>query len=464
MRKFTKIITFIFGLAALIFCSACKSDPDDTEYYKIYISDIVSDGNITFDKKIAKKGETVIITATANEGYQLKTLSATDSASNDLTITYSNSEYVQVTVCKFTMPESNVAVTAEFEKKSSQKYSIEVSEGIENGSVSVSKTSAEKGSEIILTADPADDYMLKSFIVTDENGKEVTVIKLSNNYYFRMPGSKVNVSASFTEASAILDILNVKHAAVSVDKTNPVKGDTVTITVTPETDAVFSAITVSTDRSVLDISETTSPAENPIKTFTFTMPKTRVTITASINWNYTGEKGPSVAKAVGDIVFSDGSATEYSEKLTLTSDQKNSAVAVIFYDGSGTLGTKPLGIGLRQAKNLSWTEAKDFANKYGSNYNTNNQYKNGWIFPSIEQLTKIRDTENSNKKNISKACELCGGFTLKNEFYWSSTTDGTDKAKGLTFDTTSEDDPKSKDSAGNACAIHEFTPAAATTP
>ena len=53
--------------------------------------------------------------------------------------------------------------------------------------------------------------------------------------------------------------------------------------------------------------------------------------------------------AVGDIVFSDGSATAYTSELTLTDEQKSKAVAVIFYVGSAsdTLGAKTLGVGLK---------------------------------------------------------------------------------------------------------------------
>lgn len=66
---------------------------------------------------------------------------------------------------------------------------------------------------------------------------------------------------------------------------------------------------------------------------------------------YIGTKAPSEAKAVGDIVFSDGSATAYTSELTLTDEQKSKAVAVIFYAGSAsdTLGAKTLGVGLQNA-------------------------------------------------------------------------------------------------------------------
>ncbi len=54
--------------------------------------------------------------------------------------------------------------------------------------------------------------------------------------------------------------------------------------------------------------------------------------------------------AVGDIVFSDGTATPYTTETVLTSLQKAKAVAVIFYVGTSSsdiLGEKTLGIGVQ---------------------------------------------------------------------------------------------------------------------
>lgn len=90
---------------------------------------------------------------------------------------------------------------------------------------------------------------------------------------------------------------------------------------------------------------------------------------------YIGTKAPSEAKAVGDIVFSDGSATAYTSELTLTDEQKSKAVAVIFYAGSAsdTLGAKTLGVGLKNAtgdgNTLAWarlTNSDDKAEGYST--------------------------------------------------------------------------------------------------
>ena len=64
--------------------------------------------------------------------------------------------------------------------------------------------------------------------------------------------------------------------------------------------------------------------------------------------------------AVGDIVFTDGSATPYSEGLTLTTTEKNAAIAVIFYvgtelnNGDDTTTTRTLGVGLVQDNSKAW--------------------------------------------------------------------------------------------------------------
>lgn len=71
---------------------------------------------------------------------------------------------------------------------------------------------------------------------------------------------------------------------------------------------------------------------------------------------YIGTKTPEEAKAVGDIVFNDGSAIPYTDELTLTDAQKQAAIAIIFYKGTGlnsgddTTTSRTLGVGLKQNK------------------------------------------------------------------------------------------------------------------
>ncbi|WP_022933029.1 hypothetical protein [Treponema bryantii] len=85
---------------------------------------------------------------------------------------------------------------------------------------------------------------------------------------------------------------------------------------------------------------------------------------------YIGTKAPTEAKAVGDIVFTDGSAMPYSEYAALSEDdvktaKKNAAIALIFYKGTGlnsdvngvadNTTSRTLGVGLKHNKTyLAW--------------------------------------------------------------------------------------------------------------
>ena len=77
---------------------------------------------------------------------------------------------------------------------SSTSYNITCSD-TEHGSISASPTTATQGSEITLTATPANGYKLGSWDVKDANNNAITV----NGGKFTMPASNVTVSATFVE-------------------------------------------------------------------------------------------------------------------------------------------------------------------------------------------------------------------------------------------------------------------------
>ena len=82
-----------------------------------------------------------------------------------------------------------------------------------------------------------------------------------------------------------------------------------------------------------------------------------------------GTKLSTEEKAVGDIVFNDGSAIAYADGLSLSDAQKGAAIAVIFYVGTGEatigtneniLGQKILGVGLKNTKGLAWAPTTSY--------------------------------------------------------------------------------------------------------
>ena len=105
--------------------------------------------------------------------------------------------------------------------------------------------------------------------------------------------------------------------------------------------------------------------------------------------SYLGEKAPTEPKAVGDIVFNDGSATSYREGLELSSQQKAAVVSVIFYVGtdcSDDDSIHTLGIGMKTSqKYLKWCDKKASA--------------------AFEGIETIYDTTKNGRHNFEKISE-----------------------------------------------------------
>ena len=203
-------------------------------------------------------------------------------------------------------------------------------------------------------------------------------------------------------------------------------------------------------------------------TYTYATKTASYTLTVTQAVTYIGTKAPTEAKAVGDIVFNDGSATPYSEDLTLTDDEKNAAIAVIFYVGtdcSNDSTSRTLGVGLAQNQSgLAWclssagaynvnittiqesdkdgsdnlsqigefldgnddTDtadkypafyfAKNYASQTGSNV-SGTDYADGWYLPAKAELQKIYDSLST----VNNALPACGGTPFDTSLvYWSS--------------------------------------------
>ena len=82
-------------------------------------------------------------------------------------------------------------------------YSV-TADKTENGSISVSPKSASTGSTVTITVTPDAGYELEKLTVTDSKGNEVALTPAGQNRYtFTMPGSNVEIKASFKPAETI---------------------------------------------------------------------------------------------------------------------------------------------------------------------------------------------------------------------------------------------------------------------
>lgn len=81
---------------------------------------------------------------------------------------------------------------------SPSRYTVSVASGIDNGSIRVSPSRAERGDTVTITVDPDEGYELDTLTVTDSNGNRITTEKESDTRYtFEMPRGRVSIDAAF---------------------------------------------------------------------------------------------------------------------------------------------------------------------------------------------------------------------------------------------------------------------------
>ena len=263
-------------------------------------------GTVTVSKATANMGDEITVTVTPATGYELDTLSVTGAT---------------VTDGKFTMPASNVTVTATFKKTD---YTITIGECV-NGSVSVSQTTANYGDVILVTATPDEGYELIYFQV--DGGDYAGTA-------FNMPAKNVTVTATFRKADYSVTVGQVQNGSVSVDKTTANYGDVITVTATPAEG--YELDTVKVDGTA-------------ISGTTFTMPAKDVTVTAvfkEIPKSYTVslEYDSSMATVSGITASTTAhEGDQYTFKVTPVSGYKITSVkandTVLSADSSGNYKT-----------------------------------------------------------------------------------------------------------------------------
>lgn len=148
------------------------------------IKHISSDGSVEYFLKTAKRGAKLFTVDSDNCAVFTITKFSTFELSG--TVTYVEPSYYSGS-------------------SSDPTYSVTVDK-TENGSVTVSPKSASKGSTVTITVKPDSGYVLETLTVTDKNGDELKLTDKGNGKYtFTMPGSKVEVKATFMEDNSVLN-------------------------------------------------------------------------------------------------------------------------------------------------------------------------------------------------------------------------------------------------------------------
>lgn len=140
----------------------------------------VENGSISANPTTAYKNETVTLSATPASGYFFSTWDVRDANNNSIAVTDN----------QFTMPDSDVTVSATFVSG----CTVTVAE-VEHGSVAASATGGAPGTTITLTATPEADYFLSTWLVF-KTGDVNTTVTVANNQ-FTLPAYDVTVVGIF---------------------------------------------------------------------------------------------------------------------------------------------------------------------------------------------------------------------------------------------------------------------------
>ena len=187
-----------------------------------YIINIVSseNGTVTADKATANMGETVTLTITPDEGYELESLR----------VIYDDAIVPLTEGNTFVMRACNAAIIADFKMID---YTVTITPA-ENGTVTADKETAHMGETVTLTITPNEGYEFDQLTVMNGTTQVAVEITTEGKYIFVMPAGNVEISATFKAIDYTITITPAENGTVTADKQTAHIGETVTLTVTPD--------------------------------------------------------------------------------------------------------------------------------------------------------------------------------------------------------------------------------------
>lgn len=201
--------------------------------HKVIVNQPQQGGTISASSMEAEENTLVTLSANPAEGWKFVRFIVT---AGGQTVDVNNNN-------QFTMPASDVSVTAEFREKP-KLYTITTQSG-GNGSVSANTQQAKENDLISLTVSPDNGYELDQLTVTDGAGNPVAVDTATKT--FTMPASNVKVNATFKKVEPTKYTIGIAHSdngSVSADKNSAAEGETVNLTVTPSEGYELEALSV----------------------------------------------------------------------------------------------------------------------------------------------------------------------------------------------------------------------------
>jgi hypothetical protein len=306
----------------------------EPEMWKVTIEPLAN-GAITASPIEAEEGTLITLSVQAHEGYALKaeSLTARTGGGTGLTLTQSGSS-----TFTFLMPRENVVVDAAFEVPPPGSYTITISPAA-NGTISASPTEAAAGDPITLTVTPDEGYQLKAGSL---KANATAVTASGTSYTFVMPAANVTITGEFEALppdTYTITTIRTGEGTITANTASAKAGDTISLTVTPETGWRLQAGSLKVNNGAVTVSDAntfTMPAETATVTGVFEKivysvqitetasgtitadPKsgtvgTTITLTVTPNEGYVLKAGSvTVNAAGGSAVTVTGSGTSYT--------------------------------------------------------------------------------------------------------------------------------------------------------
>lgn len=277
-------------------------------------------GSVTASAISSEAGKLVTLNVSPQTGYRLK--------EGTIKVTDANGGNVNVNNNQFTMPASDVTISAEFEKIPETTYSVTINVQ-ENGTVTANPSQNVKaGNTVTLTLKPNEGHKLKELTVNSTSGTIGYTKVNDTTYTFKMPASSVGINVSYEKPLPsnhnVTIASDIRNGSVSASPTSAAEVETVTLTVSPAEG--FETQSVTMNGQVL--------TAGPDGKYTFTMPAGDANVSASFSEtpdpdpldNFTPEEGK-------DILIS---GDESAKPVQITNKKDGITPKVIKTDSYGT--------------------------------------------------------------------------------------------------------------------------------